>query len=194
MLLRARTDSDAETANTDLRVTKVEEGVAQIGAAPFSQVCNVWAPVYRSHTWPSVEKALAGDESVMRSTFAVAYDSVLSSWEWFLTHDDNGRPIVLIGDSQSSAILIHLISARLDHEPSVLRRLVVAILIGGNLQVPAGKTVGASFTKVPLCTRSTETGCAIAFSSYPSEPPADSMFGRPRSRGQPPVRRDGQEG
>jgi hypothetical protein len=63
--------------------------------------------------------------------------------------------------------------------PSVLRRLVVAVLVGGNLQVPDGKTVGATFTKVPLCTASTQTGCAIAFSPYPSQPPPDSESGRP---------------
>ena len=90
-----------------------------------------------------------------------------------------GKPIILVGDSQGSAVLIHLVSAQLDHEPSVLRRLVVVILVGGNLQVPAGKTVGATFTAVPLCTAGTQTGCTIAFSSYPSQPPSDSMFGRP---------------
>src|SRR5208282_5912357 len=80
---------------------------------------------------------------------------------------------------QGSALLIHLISAEVDHQPSVLDRLLVAVLVGGNLQVPSGKTVGATFTKVPLCTSATETACAIAFSSYPSEPPADAVFGRP---------------
>jgi hypothetical protein len=73
---------------------------------------------------------------------------------------------------------MHLISSEVDHEPSVLHRLLVAVLLGGNLQVPSGKMVGATFTKVPLCTSGTETGCAIAFSSYPSKPPADSLFGR----------------
>jgi Protein of unknown function (DUF3089) len=85
----------------------------------------------------------------------------------------------LIGDSQGAAILIHLISAQLDHQPAVLRRLLVAILVGGNLQVPSGKLAGATFTSVPLCTSATRAGCAIAFSSYPSQPPADSVFGRP---------------
>ena len=114
----------------------------------------------------------------MGSTFKVAYQSVLPAWDWFLAHTQ-GKPFVLVGDSQGSAVLIHLISAELDHEPSVLHRLLVAVLVGGNLQVPTGKTVGATFTKVPLCTSETETGCAIAFSSYPSEPPADAVFGRP---------------
>ena len=36
-----------------------------------------------------------------------------------------------------------------------------------------------TFTKVPLCAAATQTGCAIAFSSYPSQPSADSVFGRP---------------
>jgi hypothetical protein len=172
------TDSLANTANTGLAVTKVDIAVAAEQGAPLTGVCDVWAPSYRSQTWTSVKKGLAGDQALMSSTFAVAYDSFLTSWQWFLAHSD-GKPIILIGDSQGSAILIHLISAQLDNEPSVLHRLVVAILVGGNLQVPTGKTVGAAFTKVPLCTAGTQTGCAIAFSSYPSEPPPDSMFGRP---------------
>jgi hypothetical protein len=172
------TDSLAQTTNTGLAPTKVDMFVANEQAAPWSQVCDVWAPSYRSQTWPTVEKGLAGDEAVMRSTSAVAYDSVLPAWQWFLAHS-GGRPIILVGDSQGSAILIHLISAQLDHQPSVLRRLVVAILVGGNLQVPAGKTAGATFTEVPLCTAGAQTGCAIAFSSYPSQPPPDSVFGRP---------------
>ena len=173
------TVSEKQAGNTDLNVTKGEVGAAVIEAAPFSRVCNVWAPVYRSQTWASVEKGLSGDETVMRSTFTVAYASLLSSWQTFLARDDDNRPIILIGDSQGSAILIHLISTEIDNEPSVLSRLVVAIIVGGNLQVPTGKTVGATFTKVSLCESATETGCAIAFSSYPSEPPVDSVFGRP---------------
>ena len=172
------TDSIAGTANTPVATSRLELVVAVEQAAPLSQVCDVWAPSYASQTWSSVEKGLAGDEAVMRSTFTVAYDSVVSAWQWFLAHTD-GKPVVLVGDSQGSAVLIHLISAELDHEPSVRDRLLSAVIVGGNLQVPSGKTIGATFTKVPLCTSGTETGCAIAFSSYPSQPPADSVFGRP---------------
>jgi len=172
------TNSLAKTANTGLAVTELETFIAGEQAAPLSTVCEVWAPAYRSQTLRSVEEGLAGNKAVMASTFNVAYQSVLPAWGWFLSHTQ-GKPVVLVGDSQGSAVLIHLISAQLDHEPSVLRRLLVAVLVGGNLQVPSGKTVGATFTKVPLCTSGTETGCAIAFSSFPSEPPADAVFGRP---------------
>jgi len=170
--------TQTSTGNTGLAVTQLETYIAGEEAAPFSQVCDVWSPLYRSQTLPTVLKGLAGDENLMRSTFAVAYDSVLPAWQWFLAHT-GGKPIILVGDSQGAAILIHLISARLDHQPPVLRRLLVAILVGGNLQVPAGKTIGSTFTNVPLCTSATQTGCVIAFSSYSSQPPANSVFGRP---------------
>jgi Protein of unknown function (DUF3089) len=166
------------TGNTGLAVTKLETYVANEQTAPFSQVCDVWAPLYRSQTLTSVQKGLAGDENLMRSTFTTAYDSVLPAWRWFVAHTGS-KPVILIGDSQGAAILIHLISARLGHQPSELRRLLVAILVGGNLQVPSGQLAGSTFTNVPLCASATQTGCAIAFSSYPSPPPADSVFGRP---------------
>jgi len=170
--------TQTSTGNTSLAVTSLDNYIATEEAAPFSQVCDVWSPLYHGQTLQTVLKGLAGDETLMRSTFTVAYDSVLPAWQWFLAHT-GGRPIILIGDSQGAAILIHLISAQLDHQPPVLRRLLVAILVGGNLQVPDGKTVGSTFTNVPLCTSATQARCAIAFSSYSSEPPANSVFGRP---------------
>ena len=172
------TASEAKTANADLAVTKLETYVTNQQTAAFSQVCDVWAPLYREQTLPTVLKGLAGDQSLMRSSFITAYNSVLPAWRSFLARTGS-KPIILIGDSQGAAILIHLISTEVDHEPSVLRRLLVAVLVGGNLQVPSGKLVGSTFTKVPLCTSATQTGCAIAFSSFPSEPPADAVFGRP---------------
>jgi Protein of unknown function (DUF3089) len=172
------TASEASVRNAPLAATPLEKYVASEQAAPFSNVCQVWAPLYREQTLRTVLLGLGGNERLMRSTAAVAYNSLLPTWQWFLAHSGN-KPIILIGDSQGSTVLIHLISAEIDHEPAALRRLLVAILVGGNLQVPAGKVVGSTFTKVPLCTAATQTGCAIAFSSYPSEPPAYSVFGRP---------------
>jgi hypothetical protein len=168
-----------QEANTDLTVRNVEVEVAMAQAAPFSGVCSVWAPMYRSQTSQSVVEGLIGDTSVLHSTFAVAYGSLLSAWQDFLAHDDRGRPVILIGDSQGATILIHLIATQLDDNPALLRRLLVAIIVGGNLQVAAGKTADGAFEHVPLCTSRSQTGCVIAFSSFPADPPADSLFGRP---------------
>ncbi|HTW06817.1 MAG TPA: DUF3089 domain-containing protein, partial [Acidimicrobiales bacterium] len=55
------TDSVANTANASFAVTKIDVVSASDQGAPFSRVCQVWAPAYRSQTWPSVEEGLAGN-------------------------------------------------------------------------------------------------------------------------------------
>jgi hypothetical protein len=110
-----------------------------------------------------------------------AYDSLLSDWQYYLQHFNDGRPFVLIGHSQGAAMLIRLIADQIDPNPSLRQRLVTAILAGGNLQVPTGKDVGATFKNIPLCTSTSVAGCAIAYSTFGSQPPADALFGRPGS-------------
>ncbi len=161
--------------NSDLQVQAIEKMTATMQVAPFSQVCRVWAPMYRQRTMASLDKGLGKD----LQADAIAYESLLSGWRDYLAHYNKGRPIILIGHSQGAAILIELIARQIDSDPAVRSRLVVAIIAGGNLTVPPGRDVGAAFHHVPLCTRAFESGCAIAYSSYPSEPPAGSIFGRP---------------
>lgn len=175
------TSSSQKTQNSNLVPGAGEKAAAVDQASPFSGVCNVWAPMYRSATETTIATALgnsAGATALLHSSFNVAYASLLSDWDDFVANDSDGRPIILIGHSQGSAILIHLIATQIQNDPSVLKRLVVAIIAGGNLQVPAGKTVGGTFSDVPLCTSGSETGCVIAWSSFPSEPPSNSLFGR----------------
>lgn len=78
-------------------------------------------------------------------------------------------------------MLIRLLSEQVDDNPALLKRAVVAILAGGNLQVPTGSVVGATFKHIPLCTSLNVPGCAIAYSTFGSQPPPDSLFGRPGS-------------
>ncbi len=110
---------------------------------------------------------------------AVAYASLLSGWRDYLGHYNDGRPIIFIGHSQGAAMLIRLLASQVDPVASLRKRLVVAIIAGGNVTVPTGKTVGSTFRHLPLCTAAAQAGCVIAYSSFPSQPPAGSDFGRP---------------
>ena len=108
-----------------------------------------------------------------------AYESIKAGFEDFLTHELDGRPFVVIGDSQGAAMLNMLLGRLVDDVPALRSRLVTAIILGGNVEVPAGELVGGTFKHIPACSRLGETGCVIAYSSFPSTPPADSLFGRP---------------
>ena len=169
------TVSTQQSDNASLEIQPGERAAAEAQASRFSQVCRVWAPMYRQRTEASLAKGLGSDPGAD----TVAYDSVLSAWKDYVAHDNHGRPIVFIGHSQGAAMLIRLLSSQVDPNPALRARTVVAILAGGNVTVPTGETVGATFRHLPLCTAEGKTGCVIAYSSFPSQPPADSQFGRP---------------
>jgi hypothetical protein len=157
--------------NADLAVQPAERAAAIVQASRFSQLCNVWAPMYRQVT-------LAGLAHANVTAVVTAYASLLSAWKDYLANDNRGRPIIFIGHSQGSAILIKLLQTQVDPSPGLRSRMVSAILLGGNVQVPTGGAVGGTFTKIPTCGSASQTGCVIAYSSFGSPPPANSLFGR----------------
>jgi len=166
------TVSGQTTANANLEVQLVETVTAEEQASRFSQVCRVWAPMYRQRTVVSLFKNQPGADQV-------AYQSLLSGWRDYLAHDNDGRRIVFIGHSQGAAMLIRLLQNEIDPNPRLRKLMVSAILLGGNVTVPIGKNIGGSFRHLPLCAAATETGCVIAYSSFGTAPPADTHFGRP---------------
>ena len=167
--------ASAATANTGTAVTLPAEAAAVAQASRFSQVCNVWAPTYRQRTSASLNKGLGSDPAADR----ISYDSLLAGWEDYLAHDNDGRPVVFIGQSQGAANLIKLLRSQVDDDATLRGRMVAALILGGNVQVPVGRTVGGTFANIPACTATGQTGCVIAYSSFSSTPPADSLFGRP---------------
>jgi hypothetical protein len=146
-------------------------------ASPFSKVCRVFAPIYRQVTlaglasFPNLEVPSVDD--------GIAYDSLVAGFENYLAHYNDVRPIVFIGHSQGAAMLITLLSRLIDSNATLRSRLVLAVILGGDVEVRIGSLTGGSLSHIPVCSRSAESGCVIAYSSFPGEPPATSLFGRP---------------
>jgi len=169
------TASNESTVNSDLTVQSTETADATAQAARFSRYCNVWAPMYKQVTVSGLGQANTTDPGA----YTVAYDSVLADWTDFISNYDKGLPIVFIGHSQGSIMLIKLIQSQIDNTPALRKLVVVAIIAGGNVVVPTGQTVGGTFRNIPLCSATQRSGCVIAYSSFPSQPPADANFGIP---------------
>jgi hypothetical protein len=170
------TVSQESSVNSDLRRGKAEIAAAQ-AVAQFAPLCAMYAPIYRQVT----EAGLAAhpDLDLGSAETVTAYDSIRSGFEDFLAHYRDGRPFIVIGDSQGAAMLNLLLARLVDDNPALRARLVAAIILGGNVEVPPGKLAGGTFQHIPLCDRGGQDGCVIAYSSFPSVPPGDSLFGRP---------------
>jgi Protein of unknown function (DUF3089) len=80
-------------------------------------------------------------------------------------------------------VLRRLIALDVDRKPAVRRRLVSAIVLGGNMLVKRGKRVGGDFKQIPACTSSSQLGCVIAFSTFDQPAPQNSLFGRTTTPG-----------
>jgi Protein of unknown function (DUF3089) len=169
------TVSDDPTRNSDLSIDPEERSIALYQAARYSQYCRVFAPVYRQITLAS----LLSGQPVTPEEAALAYGDVVAAWRTYLRKYNDGRGVVLISHSQGTRVLRALVAERIDPRPGVRRRLVTAILLGGNVLVAKGQGSGGDFSHIPACERKRQTGCVIAFSTYNNAVPADSRFGRP---------------
>jgi len=168
------TVSRQKGVNADLTIDVEETDVAIAQAARFSQVCHVYAPMYPQLTLA----AIADPSRISYGSAITAYSSLYSSFRNYMANYNRGRGIVFIGHSQGAMMLIALLKAEVDPKPEVRRLLVSALLMGGNVTVPVGKSVGGDFANIPACASSAQTGCVVAYSSFDKAPPADAVFGR----------------
>ena len=177
------TVSSQLTVNANLEIGAEEQQVAIDQASRFSQQCKVYAPIYPQITLHALK------EGVSPGASETAYIGVLVAFEEYLHKYSEGRGFVLIGHSQGALMLKQLIEEQIDPNPTLRRRLVSAMLLGGNVLVPKGETEGGDFKNIPACQSAGQTHCVVAYSSFLTEPPGDAYFGRvssplPRGRHQ----------
>ena len=167
------TVSDQLTPNANLAIDPEERAVAIAQASRFSEVCRVYAPIYRQVTLA----ALLNPAKLTRKQALIAYDSLQAGFDDYLRNYNHGRGIVFIGHSQGATVLINLLERRVDQSPALRDRLVSALLIGGNVAVGPG----GDFSHIPPCSARAQTGCVVAYSSFLTQPPAGAYFGRDSS-------------
>jgi hypothetical protein len=167
------------TPNSDMQAGPEERSVVEAQFARFGAQCRLFAPLYRQVTLTALRAGMTGKP--MPVDRALGYNDVKAAWDYYLAHDNKGRGVVLIGHSQGSGVLTQLIKQEIDGKP-IQARIVSALLLGTNLQVPVGKDVGGDFKSMPLCRSKTQTGCALAYASFRSNapPPANSRFAKGR--------------
>jgi hypothetical protein len=171
------TVSDQKTPLANLQIDPEERSIALYQAARYSQYCRVFAPMYRQLTLTSIGGQVSGADA------AVAYGDVRDAWLTYLRNFNHGRGVVLIGHSQGSFVLRQLIASEIDPKPAVRKRLVSAVLLGGNVTVKQGQDVGGDFQHIPACRSRTQVGCVVAFSTFDEPPPPNTKFGHTSTPG-----------
>jgi hypothetical protein len=142
------TVTEQQGLNATLAVEPQETGVAGFQASQFSRACRIYAPMYRQMTGTGLTAALNDPRP-----FQIAYSGVRAAWREYLRRFNRGRGIVLIGHSQGTMMLTTLVRREIDPSARERRRIVSALLLGGNVRVRAGSDVGGDFRHVPRLPR-----------------------------------------
>lgn len=167
------TVSEQQTDNANKDIDPQQTAIAEYQAARYSETCRVFAPVYRQFTLKAI-----GGSGLSEDAVKIAYGDVLEAWRTYLRKFNRGRGVVLIGHSQGTGMLSTLLREEIERHRAQRRKLISALLLGGNVVVPKGKLVGGTFRRTPLCRSPKETGCVVAFSTFNQTPPDDAFFGR----------------
>jgi hypothetical protein len=168
------TVSNQTGPNATRRVDPEQRSVALYQAARYSRLCRVFAPMYRQVTVP----ALLTGGGFTAEGLRIAYSDVLEAWRTYRQKFNHGRGVVLIGHSQGTYHLRKLVSEQIDTKPRVRKKLISAILLGGNVQVAEGRKIGGDFKHIGACLSASQVRCVIAFSAFNAEVPPGAIFGR----------------
>jgi pimeloyl-ACP methyl ester carboxylesterase len=166
------TVSEEPGPNANLVVQPQETGAAIAQVSRFSQACRVYAPMYPQATLSDIGPTPPNAEE------ETAYQGLLKAWNYYINYLNDGRGFVIIGHSQGAELATNLVQKLIDPNAALRKRLVSAVILGGNLLVKTGQRTGGFFENIPTCATATETGCVIAYSTFYQEPPSDSRFGR----------------
>ena len=158
------TVSGQQTPAANRRIDPELRSIATWQAARYSGTCRVFAPVYRQVT-------LAGLASAKPADWKRAYRDVRAAWRRYLERHNHGRGVVLIGHSQGTFHLRKLIAKEIEPRARQRRRIVSALLLGGNAAT-------TDFERFRPCRAGSRFGCIVAFSTFNGPVPPDARFGR----------------
>lgn len=155
------TDRSQDHWNQDIADATVnlwtDQSVIARQAGAFNRCCRIFAPRYRQAT----RRANFAVPALRQEAFAIAYGDVLRAFEYYLAHDNRGRPFILVGHSQGAAHIAQLLEERIDGTP-LADRMVAAYIVGIGLMEGA---FGRAYKTIDICAKPDQTGCAVHWNS-----------------------------
>lgn len=122
-------------------------------ASAYNGCCRVFAPRYRQA--PLYAFMFGGVDS--QKALDLAYQDVRAAFNYYLAHENHGRPFIIAGHSQGSLHAMRL--AQEIKGMKLFQRLVAVYSIGSSLPEDIEKS------GIPICDEPDTTGCILNYNS-----------------------------
>ncbi len=127
-------------------------------ASVFNEIGRIYAPRYRQAHILSYSPSNAEDTIKALAAFELAYQDVKKSFDYYMEHYNNGRPIIIASHSQGSTHAIRLLKEYFDNKP--LRKKLVAAYVVGMAIDPS------IYNNLQACETPSATGCICAWRTF----------------------------
>ncbi len=127
-------------------------------ASIFNQAGKIYAPRYRQAHIKSYSPINYADTLKALAAFELAYQDVKAAFEYYLTHYNTGRPIMIASHSQGSTHAKRLLKEFFDDKP-LAKKLVAAYIVG--MAIDPG-----DYVQLKACETPEATGCICAWRTY----------------------------
>ncbi len=134
---------------------ETDESTIKFQASIFNGAGRIYAPRYRQ---AHLRSFFSEDKKSSKEAIDLAYADVKLAFEYYLTHFNQGRPIIIAAHSQGAVHGLRLLKEFFDNT-ALRERLVAAYLIGW--PVPAN-----SFVNIPVCKDEVQTGCVCSWRTW----------------------------
>jgi hypothetical protein len=135
--------------------SQIEQGVLRFQASVFNACCRVYAPHYRQ---AALRNFRGTNQAGAAAAFELAYSDVARAFDYYLTHENHGRPFIIASHSQGSLHALRLVQERIAGQ-ALAHQLVAAYIIGYALPL------SIESDGLALCRSATQTGCLISWNT-----------------------------
>jgi pimeloyl-ACP methyl ester carboxylesterase len=126
----------------------------------FETAGNMYAPFYRQL---DASFALSQETIALTSGYmaGVPYTDIKTAFDYYIKHFNNGRPFIIAGHSQGSAMGLLLLIDYMKERPEVYKRMVAAYLIG----IPVTQAVYDTCPWLKAAQQADDTGVIISYNT-----------------------------
>lgn len=141
------------------------EGQYMVQASAYEDSSNVFVPYYRQASLHYAGKIKEKTGDLDNALSGIPYSDITNALDYYFEHYNNGRPFIIAGHSQGSAITRLVLKKYFKEHPDYYKRMIAAYVIGYSITKDDLK----AYPHLKFATGESDTGVIISWNTEGKE-------------------------